>query len=50
MRRMRVICLYHLSRFSFVTSTSRLGVSVVYPRKESSWSLTVNGSECDASC
>lgn len=46
---MTVICLYHFSRFSFDTSTSRLGVSVRYPRKESSWSLTVNGSECDAS-
>ena len=49
MRRMTFICLYHLSRFSFVTSTSRVGVSVRYPRKESSWSLTANGSECDAS-
>lgn len=49
MRRMTFICLYHWSRFSFVTSTSRLGVSVRYPRKESSWSLTENGSECDAS-
>ena len=32
-----------------MTSTSRLGVSVRYPRKESSWSFTVNGSEWDAS-
>lgn len=45
MRRMVCICLYMVSRLSLVTSTSSAGISQLYVRKESSWSLTVKGFE-----